>query len=178
MSLPFNRLDKIKVLISPETRRANFCFSRRSKERRSALSGILTFSFLFFHGRRGLLFPSPPPSVLPELHIYWINYANAQISTGIRPECFGSPGSWTPPGGRRCRRSPSSPPPRHRRPIVSGAQMRFARVLAWITHASSGNPDPSRLPPPGTPGTFGRLPPRQRLRPTEFLFLAQVLRVM
>lgn len=34
---------------------------------------------------------------------------------------------------------------RHRRAIVRGTQMRFARMLAWITHASSGNPPPSLL---------------------------------
>lgn len=57
--------------------------------------------------------------------------------------------------------------PRHRRAIVSAAQMRFARLFAWITHAGSGNPEPSRLPP-GSPGTFCLLPPRRRLWPPEF----------
>lgn len=63
----------------------------------AAKNGALHFQeFSFFHGRRCLLFPFFP-SVLLELRIYWINYANARISTGIRPECLGSPGSWTPP---------------------------------------------------------------------------------
>lgn len=46
--------------------------------------------------------------------------------------------------------SPGRPvlPLRHRRATVRSTQMRFARVLAWITHASAGNQDPHAPLPP------------------------------
>lgn len=70
MSLSFNRLDKIKVLISPETWRANFCFSRCSKELRSALSRILTFFFF-------------PRAILPFVVFFFLLPSSSESSTFI-----------------------------------------------------------------------------------------------